>query len=208
MVNIVRKQGLLLVQSQFLSVRHDLARGGLADEIRVFHGTGANLVAKPGGAVVDSWQEAMENQPRVRVGEEGGRSVVEFRGVLRDAGGVRGPVNFLHRYLYSEYSIRNELTLWSDHGIRARKLTACGFSLCNGLDEYAWGSADFVRFKPPIYDTFGPAHFDQSGQVKRGVLQKDDRRPWQVNVFKRGVEGVGWTGDSHQYAWDDGTFKG
>ena len=208
MVTIVRQQGFILVQSQFWSVRHDLAKGGLMDEIRVFHGTGGNLLAGPAGAVVDSWQEAMENQPRVRIGAEQGRSVIEIRGVLRDSDGAKGPVNFLHRYLYSEYSIRNELTLWSDHGFRARKLTACGFTMCNCLDEYAWGSSDFVKFKPPVYDTYGPGHFDQSGQVKPGMLQKDDRRPWQVNLFTRGVEGIGWTGDSHQYAWDGGTFKG
>ncbi len=208
MVNIVRGQGFILAQTQYWSVRHDLARGGLIDEIRVLNGTGANLVAGPGGAVVDSWREAMENRPRVRIGAEAGRRVIEFGGSLRDNNGSKGPIRFLHRYLYSEYSIRNELTLWSDRGIRARKLTACWFSVCNRLDEYAWGSADFVKFKPPIYDTFGPVHFDQSGQVKRGVLQKDDRRPWQVNLFQRGVEGIGWTGDSRQYAWDGGLFKG
>ena len=208
MVTIVRNQGFILVQTQFWTVRHDLSRGGLADEIRVLHGTGGNLVAGPSGAVVDSWRESMENQPRVRIGREEGRSVVEFRGILRDAGGSKGPVHFLHRYLYSEYSVRNELTLWGDQGIRARKLTACGFSLCGCLDEYVWGTTDYARFKPRGYNTLGPHCEDLPGQVQRGVLQKDDRRPWQVAVFKRGVEGIGWTGDSRQYAWDDGAFKG
>ena len=208
MITIVREDRFVAVKSQFWLVRHDLSRGGLPDEIRVLHGTGENLLAGAAGAAVDQWQEAMEDRPGVSVHSEGARRVVEFRGVLRDSSGRGGPVRFVHRYMYSEQTIRNELTLLCDRPLAVRRLTACQFAAATCLDEYVWGTTDFDRFKPCAFNTLGPHYDDLSGAVAPGVLQSDARRPWQVNLFKRGVEGIGWTGDSRQFDWDGGNFKG
>jgi hypothetical protein len=208
MISVAREGDGLLVQSPYWRVRHDLRQGGLPAEMRVFHGTDANLLTRAAGARVDGWSEEFEARPKLATRRSGGVTVVEFSGALCARGGARSGIRFTHRYLYTDYRIRNELVLRGAGGIRARTLTACTLSLSRCFNEYVWGSTDWAKNKCLGWDTFGPQCTDIRDRMDNGFVRQEARRPWQISAFNRGIEGVSWIGDSHQYRWDGGRFQG
>jgi len=207
MISMHKEGDFLVVESEFWSVRHDLQRGGLPGEMRVFHGTDTNLLNRAAGAGIDAFHEEFEGRPGLATRRHGDRQIVEFSGHLCDARGKRSSIRFVHRYIYSDYAIRNELQLASSRDIKARKLSACVLHLSHGFDEYVWGSTDWDKNRPRSWEGIGPHCDDIREPLPPGFLRQDARRPWQISAFVRGVEGVSWTGDSHQYAWDGGRFK-
>ena len=62
MIRIAREAGFLHVQTQFWSALHTVDKGGLITEVRIFHGTNTNLLARPAGASVDEWMEEFESE--------------------------------------------------------------------------------------------------------------------------------------------------
>lgn len=208
MISIERQGNCLLVKSPFWSIRHNLLKGGLPDEMRVFHGTDANLLRGVAGARVDSQAEEFEAAPKLAVSRRGRYRTVEFSGFLCDRGGKRSSIRYTHLYRYSEYGIRNELTLSAAGGIRAKAFTACELKLQGRFNEYVWGSTDWARNKCVGYDTFGPQCSDIRESMRIGTLRREDRRPWQISAFNRGIEGISWIGDSKQYLWDSGALAG
>jgi hypothetical protein len=208
MINFTRDGDFLTATSPFWSVRHNIRKGGLADEMRVFHGTNTNLLTRLGGACVDRVHEEFERQPTLTIGRQGDGRVAEFAGFLCDEAGRRSAIRFVHRYIYTEYAIRHELRLASSGGIRARALTACVLHLSHCLDEYVWGSTDWNKNKPRGWEVIGPHCDDIRESLPPGFFRQDNRRPWQISAFVRGVEGVSWIGDSRQYLWDGGRFQG
>jgi hypothetical protein len=157
---------------------------------------------------VDALGEEFESRPKLTVRRSGDYQTLELAGHLCDRTGKRSSIRFTHRYRYSEYAIRNELTLSCPGGIRAKTLTACTLSLSHCFDEYVWGSTDWAKDKHVAYDTFGPQCTDIRERMGIGFLRQDARRPWQISAFNRGVEGLSWIGDSRQYLWDGGIFQG
>ena len=76
MISVRREGDYLAVQSPFWSVRHDLRRGGLPDEMRVAHGTDTNLLYRMAGAGVDALREEHERRPKLAVSRRGDRQAV------------------------------------------------------------------------------------------------------------------------------------
>ncbi len=204
-IQVVRDGDYVRIESPFWQVMHDVKRGGCITDIRITHGRNANLLRSPVSAAVDDrFFEHHNAQPDCAVRTTGGRITVVFSGSMRDREGREGGFFYEHRYIYSLYSLRNELKLVPSGNASVRTLTACAAELDGSLDEYTWGSSDYSKINSRYLEQIGP-HFDDAwgrfdGAKKR--LFSEQRRPWQVSVFAKGKEGIAWVGDSKQYAWD------
>ena len=201
----------LTLSSPFWKVRHDLKQGGCVSCVTITHGSAKNLLKAPIAAAVDGrFFECLETEPDCRVRRLTDSILVEFGGVMQSVGGSASPIRYEHSYLYTLYSIRNELRIIPRATFRARIVTACAVELDPSLDEYAWGSTDYEKRKPRYMDLIGPHHEDIWGDLhgRPGMVVEEHRRPWQVSVFARGREGLCLTGDSKQYSWDAPLSRG
>ncbi|MGB9643481.1 MAG: hypothetical protein ACPL3Q_09860 [Candidatus Ratteibacteria bacterium] len=136
---------------------------------------------------------------------------MKFQGYFTNKEGEKSIFCYIHTYIYTLYYIKNILEIHASNykEIFVREITPVFISLSNRLNEYVWGSSDFEKNKPRYLHIIGPHYDDISGYIENeGKICEDIKRPWQIAVFKRGLEGICWTGDSQQYLWDDGIFKG
>jgi hypothetical protein len=201
---IERNDGQIVIRSDFWKAIHRLECGGAIASIEILHGSGSNLLRGPVGAAVDTWSEIHEKSPSVTIKRTKTAITLEIGGWLTDRMGKPGPIRYVHTYHYTLFSMRNELSLMPQRIMSVKKVIASEMSLAGWLDEYSWGSTDFEKIQPRYIHILGPHYDDVFGRFSpgKGRVFDEATRPWQVSIFQRGREGICWTGDSRQYAWE------
>ena len=203
-ITLQQEEQYLFVTSPYWQVTHDLRAGGTVSSIRISHASNRNLLRKAVSACVDNWHESAETSPAVKVKRSKNHLLIEFSGRLTNQTGKPGPIRYVHRYLYSLYSIQNELTLLPLRKLSVRSIITSSYLLDRSLNEYSWGSTDYELIKPRHLNLFGPHYDDIFGRLagQKKTVFESQKRPWQITVFRRGSEGICWTGDSKQFTWE------
>ena len=202
MIKVSRENDSLIVESGYWVLRHNLARGGCVDDIRIRYGSNTNLLADASDTILNGVRESEECQPIVHVEELDGDAVVTMSGRL---GGKNGRIQYSHRYHYTPWSIRHSMTIQPDMPLCVKRLVGIKMAFAGGFTHYTWGSADFAKSKPRFMHIVGPHYDDLFGEIPANpvVLHEDLARPWSAALIRRGIEGIQWCGDSHVYQWDE-----
>jgi hypothetical protein len=192
------------VISPYWRVRHSRREGMAPDGMAVLHATGKNMLTGAMGAFADAYGETNARHTKLNVEESKDCVVLTASGQMRDAEGRPGPFYFTHEYRYGLYIQKHTLTVTPVRETKIRLFSATRIPLDKRLDTYLFGTADFDKAKPRYYHILGPHYDDIMGGFgdENKVYECDCVRPWQIAVFKTGVEGLQWCGDSAEYRWN------
>lgn len=204
-----REGGVLTLRTPFYAVEHDLRAGGAIRSIRLFRGSGENLLLAPMGCEVAlegvgrSFSSLADAAPKIEVARAGEGVRVEASGLLRSSEGETCGVEYHVSYEYHWGAVRvRQRFRFLREGVRVSRLALLQWKLRPELAAFgvrpgasaeasswlgAFGVCQWGRFTPG-------ASFDcpyESRFVPRYVVCADPGR-----------EGLEWFAGSELAQWD------
>ena len=204
-IRVERTEHEVVVESPYWRVRHDLDKGGCITAIHILNGSGENLLEAPAEFRIGDRNESECGDVALALREEPSFVEIEFRGRI-PRGTEDAEYDWVHRYEYRPWGIRQVLRIEPVlRRARIRNFSPVLMRFADFAGHYTWGSAEYEKSRPRYMHIIGPHYDDTFGTVGRdqGTLQEDRMRPWAVALFRRGIEGVQWCGDSRAYRWNE-----
>lgn len=204
-----RAGGALVLRTPFYAIEHDLRAGGAIRAIRLFQGSGENLLLAPMGCEVVLEGDARvfstlsDSSPRVDVSRDGERVRVDVAGVMRSPEGESCGVEYQIRYEYRWGAIRLcQRFRFPGDGARVRRLTLLQWKLRPELGSFAVrpgapaeASAWLGAFGVCQWGRFTPGASFDCPYESRFV-------PRYVACAEQGREGLEWFAGSKLSQWD------
>ncbi len=192
--------GEVTVTTPHYQLVHDRQRGGALASARIYNGSNRNLLVGPLRCEVDGAADLAETNPAVQAKDLGrDRWLVVFRGRLNNG------IAYEHEWLYTLRYARHTVKLRFARPTVVRGITAMRFELSPALDEFSGGKSHYTGAMGRYGHLLGPHEDQQWGRVASAGTESfsDTYAPYDMAVFRRGVEGVQVACDSSWWRWNE-----
>ncbi|MEM2970354.1 MAG: glycoside hydrolase family 66 protein [Candidatus Bathyarchaeia archaeon] len=210
MIRIIRSDGEIIVRTSFWETVHDTRKGGSLTTIKLFYGSNKNLLLLPTRCYVDDYDIINESSPEIKIERKRKNNVILLiTGQLKNTERKSLGIKYKQTWLYTQNYIKVEHTLIFEKTVSTKKIAVCHFNLIPELDDFTVGPSPWTNLHPQYGEFFGPMEDQTWGKISFNNCPSFEERfvPFDLAVFKKGVEGFQIRPDSDWMKWNEQIVK-